>query len=109
MRNDLELYETFYKNGNKHSRGHIVKSYEPGGECGVDYDFDPHQWSLDNLKDGVWTTWYKSGQKKFEGGFLCVEEATDCIDNLKDGIWTYWDEEGNVIKTETYKDGGLVK
>jgi antitoxin component YwqK of YwqJK toxin-antitoxin module len=27
----------------------------------------------------------------------------------KDGVWTFWDKEGNVTKTETYKDGELVK
>jgi antitoxin component YwqK of YwqJK toxin-antitoxin module len=27
----------------------------------------------------------------------------------EEGFWTYWDEEGNVTKTERYKDGELVK
>jgi antitoxin component YwqK of YwqJK toxin-antitoxin module len=30
-------------------------------------------------------------------------------DGKKYGLWTYWDEEGNVTKTETYKDGELVE
>jgi antitoxin component YwqK of YwqJK toxin-antitoxin module len=26
-----------------------------------------------------------------------------------EGLWTFWDTEGNVTKTETFKDGELVK
>ena len=28
---------------------------------------------------------------------------------LKDGIWDYYNEEGKLIKKETYKDGELIK
>ena len=26
-----------------------------------------------------------------------------------EGLWTWWDEDGNITKTERYKDGELVK
>ncbi len=29
--------------------------------------------------------------------------------NERDGIWTYFDVEGNIIKTERYIDGELIK
>ena len=35
-----------------------------------------------------------------------IEEKTKKVDKYLCNIW--WEEEGNVTKTETYKDGGLV-
>ena len=50
--------------------------------------------------DGVLTEWYANGQKKTEWAFK---------DGKAEGVWTYWDDKGNVTKTETYKNGKLVK
>ena len=43
---------------------------------------------------------YESGQKKKEGTYKSGK---------REGVWTYWDDKGNVTKTETYKNGELVK
>ena len=51
-------------------------------------------------KDGFLISWYENGQKKMEGNIK---------NEKKDGFWTYWDKEGNVTKTETYKDGEMRK
>jgi antitoxin component YwqK of YwqJK toxin-antitoxin module len=31
------------------------------------------------------------------------------VDGKVDGVVTFWDKEGDVTKTDTYKDGKLVK
>ena len=46
------------------------------------------------------TDYYESGQKMSERHWK---------DGKKEGLWTFWDTEGNVTKTETFKDGELVK
>ena len=46
------------------------------------------------------TGWYDNGQKETGGNYK---------DGKEDGLWTYWDKDGNVTKTETYKDDELVK
>ena len=33
---------------------------------------------------------------------------TDVME-LFGGLWTYWDEDGNITKTEMYKNGVLVQ
>ena len=48
---------------------------------------------------GKYVTYYENGQKEREINYK---------DGKREGLWTFWDTEGNVTKTETYKDGGLV-
>ncbi len=76
------------------------------------------------LREGVWTWRFANGQKKTEGIYkdgkaegLAASyyrkgqkrsEGTN-KDGKKEGVWTYWDVKGNVTKTETYKNGELVK
>ena len=53
----------------------------------------------DGKIEGLLISWYRNGQKEYEGNF---------IDGKEEGLWTWWDKEGNVTKTETYKDDELV-
>ena len=46
------------------------------------------------------TAWYENGQKRTEINYKNGE--------IVDGVVTIWDKDGDVIKTETYKDGKLV-
>jgi antitoxin component YwqK of YwqJK toxin-antitoxin module len=46
------------------------------------------------------TEWHKNGQKSFEGNW---------VDGKVDGVVTFWDKEGEVTKTDTYKDGKLLE
>jgi antitoxin component YwqK of YwqJK toxin-antitoxin module len=45
--------------------------------------------------EGLFITWYENGQKEFEGNFN---------DGKLEGLWTGCNEEGNVIKNETYTE-----
>ena len=102
MKNELEKVIEYYDNGQK------KKEYsEMDGEFEGDfitYYENGQKKSKESLSFGMsygrWTKWYENGQKKSEGDYFPVGEQ---------GRWTYWDEEGNVTKTETYKDGELVK
>ena len=51
-------------------------------------------------KNGWSTEWHATGAKAAAGNYKAAK---------KDGRWTYWDAQGNVTKTETYKNGKLVK
>ena len=44
--------------------------------------------------------WYDNGQKWLETNYKNGE---------LEGLWTFWDTEGNVTKTETFKDGEMRK
>ena len=56
--------------------------------------------SVNNQQEGLWIGWYENGQKSWEGNHKSGKQH---------GVYTEWDKEGNVTKTETYKDGELVK
>lgn len=45
------------------------------------------------IKEGLWTYWYKNGQKEAEGLFKS---------DIEMGLWTKWDVKGNVISQKTY-------
>ena len=51
-------------------------------------------------KHGPYFYYYESGKMKISGWY-----NTD----KKDKTWKYYDEKGNIIKTEEYKNGELVK
>ena len=46
------------------------------------------------------TEWHENGQKRSEVNWVVGKV---------DGVVTFWDKEGDVTKTDTYKDGKLVK
>ena len=46
------------------------------------------------------TKYYENGQKKWEKDFK---------DGKFYGFWTFWDEDGSIIKSETYRNGKLVR
>jgi len=48
----------------------------------------------DGMKEGLWTYWYSTGQKKRESTF---------IDNKKEGLTYYWHENGVKAKELMYK------
>jgi len=77
----------------KTDRKRLTEYYDNGSKC-WEVDFK------DDRFEGSWNFWYEDGQKKREGNHKKGVEV---------GLWTYWDKEGNVTKTETYKDGELVK
>ena len=90
----------YWENGTK-----VVGTYQKGRKIGVFTRYTP-----DGIKDleqnygkgglGDWTSFYPDGTKKEEGSSRY---------GRPDGIRTSYDENGNVIKTETYKDGQLVQ
>ena len=47
-------------------------------------------------KDGQWTEWHTTGEKKSEGAYK---------DGKQDGLWTHWLENGQIRSRGTYKDG----
>ena len=54
----------------------------------------------DDKRNGLWAEWYTNGRKWKEGHYK---------KGKKDGPWTEWDEVGVIAKTETYKNGSLLK
>jgi len=52
----------------------------------------------DGEVDGLWTDWYEDGQKKFEVTYK---------NGKKDGLGTYWYENGQKSSEGTFKDGEL--
>jgi hypothetical protein len=51
-----------------------------------------------NYKGG-WRTWHANRKQLYSKGFY--------RDGQKKGSWAYWDEQGQLIKTEQWKDGKL--
>ena len=52
----------------------------------------------DGKKEGLWEKFWGNGQ---------LEVRAYSIDGKEEGLWEYFDEDGGLIKTETYKDGVL--
>jgi antitoxin component YwqK of YwqJK toxin-antitoxin module len=52
------------------------------------------------VKHGPYFFYYESGKLKISGSYK---------DDKKDKEWKYYDEQGNLIKTEVYKNGELVR
>ena len=50
----------------------------------------------DGEKDGLFTLWHSNRQKKIEGTFK---------DGEQNGLWTYWDKNGQMMYYGTFKDG----
>lgn len=77
----------------------LVNASQSYGDCaiGISIDYYPTgaikavKYYKQNLS-GDWANFYKRG--------YC---------SVRNGKWTYYDENGNIIKTENYTDGKLVK
>ena len=54
----------------------------------------------EGLRNGFEITYHENGKKSSEGLFKNGSKA---------GVWTEWDDKGDVTKTDTYKNGELVK
>ena len=52
------------------------------------------------IKDGLVETFYENGQ---------LRDRVNFKDGKEDGPWECFDEDGNLIKTEEYEDGELIK
>ncbi|MCP4441104.1 MAG: hypothetical protein GY810_19440 [Aureispira sp.] len=113
----------YYKNGNKKAEGQYDHEL---------YELHVLGHSMDNLvesKIGLWTYYHPSGAKASEGNYWFdeillqspearLEEAEDIefgdltrpwkVD-LKHGVWQYWDNNGKLIKEETYDKGELLE
>ena len=50
-------------------------------------------------KEGLWTDWYKNGQKKVEGTWK---------DGKREGVYTTYYKNGQKMDEETFKDGHLI-
>ena len=95
-------YVEYFENGQKRIEEHLKLGKRNG--LMTEWDKKGQKESETNWKngkkEGLLTEWYENGQKKHE-----VKWKNGEID----GLLTEWDKEGNVTKTETYKDGKLVK
>ena len=50
---------------------------------------------------GGWTTWHPNREQIYSKGFY--------FRGQKKGSWSYWNEQGQLIKTEEWKDGKLIE
>lgn len=96
------VYEEIYcensqliRKGNHNNKGteHII-NYYCNGKKKNEFTFVDIDW------EGLFTTWYESGQKETEGQYS---------KNQKQGEWRYWDETGKIKLIENYKDGKLLE
>jgi antitoxin component YwqK of YwqJK toxin-antitoxin module len=52
-----------------------------------------------SVKNGLWITWYESGNKKQEGAFF---------NGQMDGRWFFWDEDGLIENIQIYNLSVLI-
>jgi len=89
------LWTWWYKNGNKKREGKFVDGRCICGEKCYG-DSMTYSWYMSrdtSTEDGRWTYWYENGQKKKEVDYRNATRA---------GIYKEWDENGNIIKSETF-------
>ena len=55
---------------------------------------------IDGKPNGKIVEWHENGIKKEEGKYILMK---------KEGEWKYWDENGELIKTEIYEGGKLIR
>ena len=72
-------------------------------------------------KDGKWLKYYENGQLEKKGNFKDWKpegfseyyyengQLKRFKDEKKEGLWEYFNEDGSLEKTETYKNGKLIK
>ena len=101
------LFVSFYDNGQlKHRENYIDGEldglYETFHEKGKLYE----TFHKNGKPDGHWETFYLNSNFFLHG----PRKTRGKIKNEKlEGLWEYFDEEGNLTKTEEYKDGELVE
>ena len=107
--------EEFYKEGKKYG---ISKNYYPGK--GVS---EVVNWK-NGIREGQWLEFYSDGNIKVNGQnkadekdgiFKAFYESGQImsvglyVNGHAQGTWTYFNEKGSLERTETYKDGLLIK
>ena len=91
----------------------ITVTYAAG--VGPEPKLTDNGWLVDGKREGVWTFTSESGvtvSALFAGGSgpeVAWHPYGWLVDGKKEGVWTRWDRNGNGPKTETYKNGELVK
>jgi antitoxin component YwqK of YwqJK toxin-antitoxin module len=65
----------------------------------------------DGKKDGLWTDYYKNGQKSSE---ITYKNGREYIirtykDGEREGLWTWWYGNGQKFYEDIYKDGELIE
>ena len=104
-------WTSWYKDGQKMSEFHYIAIAWDGPHTltcrhgpWTFWNADGQKRYIENYVWGVWEghciRWHKNGQKKQEGNFK---------NGRKEGPWTFWNADGKVIKSKTYKNGGIVK
>jgi TPR repeat protein len=100
----LGIIHSYYENGEKESDRKVILKNNKVKDISTYWYKNGKKRSEINYKDGnfegLWVEWHENGQKWWEINYKNGKE---------EGLSTWWDEEGNVTKTETYKDGLLVK
>ena len=94
------------------SRTGLQKDYYENGQLKI-----TGRLNNDGLKDGVWTSYFENGQKNSESNFKAginngfsmiwypngnVRYFGDYTNGNKSGTWTFYNEEGKVVKTESF-------
>ena len=82
-----------YKNGQVATGLHSYY-YEDGNKKTEEYS------NNSGVRFGKFKEWYDNGQLKSRGEYENDE---------KNGVWSHWDINGNLISTETYKNGVITK
>ena len=95
-------YVEYFENGQKHIEEHLRLGKRNG--LMTEWHENGQKASEGNWKngklEGLMTEWHDNGQK--------ASEINSKNGEIVDGVVTIWDKDGDVIKTETYKDGKLV-
>lgn len=113
--NGILLKEEFYRSGQKNG---TWRTFYQDGQVA-----EETEWQEDK-KNGLWIQYFYDGTKKLEGSYLNDEKQgpithyypsgrariTGQYDqSYRTGTWYYMNDSSEVIKTETYEDGAVVK
>ena len=113
----LEVWKKLYADGLLSKEWNYEYEYFGNGELMSSKRYN------DGVKDGVFATWYESGQKRSEGFWEDgkkigkwyswhsngqVESEGSYIDDRKDGLWVSYDETGNKVSEDVYAAGELI-
>lgn len=80
-----------YKNGNMDG---IQKTFYSNGNIASEVK------AVNNLEEGMYTEYFEKGRVKLEGKY---------VHGKKEGPWKEYNEDGDLIKTEVYKNNEVVK
>ena len=113
----LEVWKKLYADGLLSKEWNYEYEYFGNGELMSSKRYNG------GVKDGVFATWYESGQKRSEGFWEDgkkigkwyswhsngqVESEGSYIDDRKDGLWVSYDETGNKVSEDVYAAGELI-